>query len=109
FAASVRSRPAAPVVAVLGGRGGAGASVLAAGLAVTAAQAGHRVLLVDGDPLGGGLDLVPGWEDDDGVRWPELSDTSGRLAAGALIGALPRRGEPALLSFDRRARTGAAP
>ena len=109
FAASVRSRPAAPVVAVLGGRGGAGASVLAAGLAVTAAQAGHRVLLVDGDPLGGGLDLVLGWEDDDGVRWPELSDTSGRLDAGALIGALPGRGELALLSFDRRELAGASP
>src|SRR5262249_29180501 len=51
------------VVAVLGGRGGAGASVLAAGLAVTAGRAGLRALLVDADPLGGGVDLVLGWEE----------------------------------------------
>src|SRR6185369_11219568 len=44
------------VVAVLGGRGGAGASVFAAGLAVTAGRAGLRALLVDADPLGGGVD-----------------------------------------------------
>src|SRR5439155_20698900 len=48
------------VVAVLGGRGGAGASVLAAGLAVTAARGGLRALLVDADPLGGGVDLALG-------------------------------------------------
>jgi hypothetical protein len=50
------------VIAVLGGRGGAGASVLAAGLAVTAARAGLRTLLVDADPLGGGVDLAVGWD-----------------------------------------------
>jgi secretion/DNA translocation related CpaE-like protein len=90
------------VVAVLGGRGGAGASVLAAGLAVTAAGFGRRALLVDADPLGGGLDLVLGWEDDHGLRWPELAGASGRLDAGALVGALPARGDLAVLSFDRR-------
>lgn len=46
----------ARIVAVLGGRGGAGASILAGGLAVTAARARLRTLLVDADPLGGGLD-----------------------------------------------------
>ena len=53
---------AGQVVAVLGGRGGAGASVLAAGLAVTAAGAGRRALLIDADPLGGGVDLAVGWD-----------------------------------------------
>ena len=70
-----RPRPAAApprIVAVLGGRGGAGASVLAGGLAVTAARARLRTLLVDADPLGGGLDLVLGWEELDGLRWPAL-------------------------------------
>jgi secretion/DNA translocation related CpaE-like protein len=104
-----RAGPPAPVVAVLGGRGGAGASVLAAGLAVTAANAGHRALLVDADPLGGGLDLVLGWEDDSGVRWPELTGTSGRLDASSLVGALPGRGDLALLSFDRRELPSAPP
>src|SRR5262249_57553694 len=50
------------VVVVLGGRGGAGASVLAAGLAVTAARAGLQTVLVDADPLGGGVDLAVGWD-----------------------------------------------
>lgn len=92
----------APVVAVLGGRGGAGASVLAAGLAVTAASAGRRVLLVDADPYGGGMDLLLGWEDDRGLRWPELAGASGRLDSGTFVGALPARGDLAVLSFDRR-------
>lgn len=97
------------VVAVLGGRGGAGASVLAAGLAVTAANHGRRVLLVDADQFGGGLDLVLGWEDDRGLRWPELAGTSGRLDGTALVGALPGRGDLALLSFDRRDLTPVPP
>jgi secretion/DNA translocation related CpaE-like protein len=102
FASSQAGGAPGRVVAVLGGRGGAGASVLAAGLALTAATLGRRVLLVDADPLGGGLDLVLGWEDDHGLRWSELSRTSGRLDAPAMVGALPLRGELALLSFDRR-------
>lgn len=109
FAGCQDKQPAAPVVAVLGGRGGAGASVLAAGLAVTAANLGRRVLLVDADPYGGGLDLVLGWEDDHGLRWPELTGASGRLDAGSLVGALPGRGDLALLSFDRRELPTAPP
>jgi secretion/DNA translocation related CpaE-like protein len=89
------------VVAVLGGRGGAGASVFAAGLAVTAARAGWRTLLIDADPLGGGVDLVLGWESLDGLRWPALSETSGRVSPPALVEVLPRRGELVLLSWDR--------
>jgi secretion/DNA translocation related CpaE-like protein len=65
---------AGQLIAVLGGRGGAGASVLAAGLAVTIARAGRRALLIDADPLGGGVDLVVGWEARDGLRFPVLPD-----------------------------------
>ncbi|MBC7373777.1 MAG: hypothetical protein H7323_07290 [Frankiales bacterium] len=82
--------PAAAVVAVLGGRGGAGATTLACALAVTAARQGHPTLLLDGDPLGGGIDLVFGGERDRGVRWPDLGATRGRVPAAALTGALPR-------------------
>lgn len=89
------------VVAVIGGRGGAGASVLASGLAVTAKRAGLRTLLVDGDPLGGGLDLVLGWEQIDGLRWPALTRTDGRIDAAALVGSLPSRGGLVVLSWDR--------
>ncbi len=89
------------VVAVIGGRGGAGASVFAGGLAVTAARSGLRALLVDGDPLGGGLDLVLGWEQLEGLRWPALSEVDGRVDAPALVRALPSRGDLVLLSWDR--------
>jgi len=89
------------VVAVVGGRGGAGASVLATALAVTAARLGVRPLLVDADPLGGGLDLVVGGEDADGFRWPDLVGAFGRVSAPALHDALPRVGELCVLSWDR--------
>lgn len=51
------------VIAVVGGRGGAGSSVLACALALTGAAASQRVVLVDADPFGGGLDLVLGGEE----------------------------------------------
>ncbi|RZU51572.1 secretion/DNA translocation related CpaE-like protein [Krasilnikovia cinnamomea] len=89
------------VLAVIGGRGGAGASVLAGGLAVTAVSAGLRTLLVDADPLGGGIDLVLGWEQVDGLRWPALTGTGGRVDPPALLRALPHRGDLVLLSFAR--------
>jgi len=91
----------ARVIAVLGGRGGAGASVLAGGLAVTAARDGLRTLLVDADPFGGGLDLILGWEGVDGLRWPALAGAEGRLDPSALVRSLPQRGDLVMISFDR--------
>jgi secretion/DNA translocation related CpaE-like protein len=99
-AAEERGREAA-LVAVVGGRGGAGATTLACALSVTAARAGHRTLLVDGDPLGGGIDLLFGAEEQAGLRWPDLAGTRGRLAATALADALPRMSEVSVLSWDR--------
>jgi secretion/DNA translocation related CpaE-like protein len=89
------------VLAVIGGRGGAGTSVLAGGLAVTAVRAGHRALLIDADPLGGGLDLLLGWEQIDGLRWPSLAGAGGRVDPPTLFRALPQRGDLVLLSFAR--------
>ena len=91
----------AVLVAVLGGRGGAGATTLACALAVTAARTGRSVLLVDGDPLGGGLDLVFGGESERGLRWQELGTTRGRVPAAALAEALPRMAGLSVLSWDR--------
>ena len=78
------------MVAVLGGRGGAGATVLACGLAVTAVRTGRRALLVDGDPRRwarsrvrvGGVD---------GLRWPGLSHTAGLCGPRARRRAARRR------------------
>ncbi len=89
------------VVAVMGGRGGAGATTLAAALAVTAARAGHRTMLVDADPLGGGIDLVVGGEAASGLRWPQLSDAEGRVSARDLHDALPCVDGLVVLSWDR--------
>jgi len=95
-----RSRPA-PIVAVIGGRGGSGASTLAAALALVASDAGLVPLLVDADPLGGGLDLLLGVESMDGPRWPDLAGASGRLAGSSLRQALPRVGAVSFLSWHR--------
>ena len=57
------------VVAVMAGRGGAGASLFATALAQTASDA----LLIDADPWGGGIDLVLGSESEPGLRWPDLA------------------------------------
>jgi secretion/DNA translocation related CpaE-like protein len=74
------------LVAVGGSCGGAGASTLATAVALAAAPG---VLLVDGDPWGGGLDLLLGAERVDGLRWPDLSTLRGRVAGDALLAALP--------------------
>ena len=100
----VTSAPArATTVAVVPGRGGAGASTLACALAVTARRLRPdlRPLLVDGDPLGGGLDLLLGAEHTPGLRWPALAATRGRPAADELRGALPQVEGFSLLSWDR--------
>lgn len=89
------------VVGVLGGRGGAGASTLAAALAVTGLRRGLRTLLVDGDPLGGGIDLVLGGESAVGLRWPALVGSRGRVPGAALTAALPRIEDLTVLSWDR--------
>ncbi|HVX45144.1 MAG TPA: septum site-determining protein Ssd, partial [Mycobacteriales bacterium] len=76
------------ILCCIGGRGGAGASVLAAALAVTASR-DAPAFLIDLDPCSGGLDLTLGGEDSDGVRWPDLGRTSGRLSVPSLRDALP--------------------
>ncbi|MEY9214199.1 septum site determining protein [Thermobifida halotolerans] len=79
----------APLVAVVGGRGGAGASLLAVALALAGRRARLRTVLVDTDPLGGGLDLLLGAERVPGSRWEEFSDRQGRMVWSALRDALP--------------------
>ncbi len=101
--------PEGLLLAVVGGRGGAGATTLACALAVTAQRAGGGVLLVDGDRLGGGIDLVFGAEDELGLRWPDLAATRGRVRAGALAEALPRMAGLSVLSWDRGARAVVEP
>lgn len=85
-------------VAVIGGCGGAGASLLAAALAQTAGDA----LLLDLDPWGGGIDLLVGGESAPGLRWPDLALAGGRLNWPAIREALPRQQGVSVLSGTRR-------
>jgi secretion/DNA translocation related CpaE-like protein len=103
FGSCLDSARPAKSVAVVGGVGGCGASTFAAALAVTASDQQLATLLVDADPLGGGLDLLIGLDDSDGMRWADLAAASGRLAAPALRAALPRLREVSLLTWSRDA------
>jgi secretion/DNA translocation related CpaE-like protein len=105
--AGSRAAPAEPagppgaVWSVLSGCGGAGASVLAASLATVAAPFG-QTLLVEADPLGGGVDLLLGAERLGGLRWPDLSTAgTGPLPPTALRDALPRAHGVTILSAGR--------
>lgn len=98
--AQCRADAGALVIGLIGSVGGAGASTLACALAL-GAPAGEPCLLVDGDPLGPGLQTPLGWEEVAGARWPDLDRVQGRLRPGALAAALPARGDLMILSYDR--------
>ena len=106
---TLTARAPAPVLAVVGGRGGAGASTLAAALAVTAADRGLAVTLLDVDPLGGGLDLVLGAEGAPGLRWPDLRHAPGRLPAGVVAATAPRAAGVSFVGWERTAPAEVAP
>lgn len=91
----------ATVVSIVGGCGGAGASTFAGALAVSSSRADRSTLLIDADPLGGGIDMVLGGEEVTGLRWPDLAATSGRISGRSLRAALPRMSALSVLSWDR--------
>jgi secretion/DNA translocation related CpaE-like protein len=94
------SGPAGRLLGVVGGCGGAGASTFAVALAAAGATAGATTL-VDLDIWGGGLDLLVGLEHAAGLRWPDLRDARGVVAAAALYDGLPCAGALAVLSAAR--------
>lgn len=97
-----RSRSPEPgglVLGVTGGCGGAGATTAAAWIAQAAAGLGARVLLVDGDPWGGGLELALAAEEYPGLRWPDLSGASGSVDPLQLADSLPVAGGFSFLSW----------
>lgn len=85
-------------IGVIGGSGGAGATVFAAALAQMATSSG-RVLLVDADPIGAGIDRVLGLEAADGVRWDSMLQTTGRLSSRSLREALPHADRLSVLTW----------
>ncbi|AWB90999.1 septum site-determining protein Ssd [Aeromicrobium chenweiae] len=104
LASALDGRDEACVVSVVGGSGGAGASTLVAALAVVAGRRGFRSLAFDGDPLGGGLELVLGAERAPGLRWHDFAMTRGRIDAGSLADVLPVHHGTATLSWARDER-----
>ncbi len=92
------SRARGLTLGVVGGCGGAGASVFATALAQVASGSGPT-LLVDADAHGAGLDRLLGLEGDDGLRWEALEQTTGRLGARSLRDAVPRLGAMGVLTF----------
>lgn len=87
------------VLGITGGCGGAGATTASVWIAQAAARLGARVLLVDGDPWGGGLELVLAAEDAPGLRWPDFAEASGSIDPGQLLEALPGTGGFSFLSW----------
>ncbi|MBP2354397.1 secretion/DNA translocation related CpaE-like protein [Kribbella aluminosa] len=92
---------AALTLAFVGGCGGAGSTTLAVAVAVLGNRRGFRTMLIDGDPLGGGIELALGIERDPGDRWPKLLNASGRVSAAALRSALPSVDGLTVLSWDQ--------
>lgn len=93
----------APVVGVVGGCGGVGASTFASALALAAADVVPAVTLVDADPLGSGLEALVG-VDEGGAAWSSLMESTGRLGSRALRAALPGRGGVAVLGWGAGGR-----
>ncbi len=79
----------APVVGVVAGVGGAGATVLATAVAEVAAR-GRDVVLLDADPGGPGIEHVLALDPGDGVLdWSGLRRLTGRVDSGSLVARLP--------------------
>lgn len=86
-----------PVLGVLSGCGGAGASTLAALLAFALPR---PALLIDCDPLGGGIDVLLGCERLSGPRWQQVRLRGGPLDPLALMDVLPRWCDVGFLAAD---------
>lgn len=85
------------MIGVVGGSGGVGASTFAAVLAWAAVSG----VLVDLDPVGGGVDVLLGIEHEPGARWSGLRLEGGRLDPEVLSGGLPRWAGVPVLAADR--------
>jgi secretion/DNA translocation related CpaE-like protein len=97
------------IVAVVGARGGAGATSFAVAYALAAARAGHRTMLVDADPYGGGVDLALGAAQGAGPGWQDFVDGAQPVPGDALATVLPRFAEVTVLAWSERPPGGSVP
>lgn len=104
--AATHSRAPAPIVSVVGGRGGAGASLLTVALALAGARAGRTTALLDTDPLGCGADLYLGCDDTGrDTGWGDLVNRQGRMRWHDLRPGLPGTTGVSVLTWARRSGT----
>ncbi len=85
-----------PLIGVIGGRGGVGASTFVAALASVAG----RGVLIDLDVLGGGIDVLLGIEHEPGARWSRVRLEGGRLDPVVLANGLPHWRGVSVLAAD---------
>lgn len=103
FAVVGESRPA-PTVSVIGGRGGAGASLLTVALALAGERAGRSTALLDADPLGCGPDIYLGCDhtpQSPRTGWNDLVNQRSRTPWRALRDGLPHAGLVDVLTWAR--------
>lgn len=93
------------ILGVVSGSGGAGCSTLAAALGVQAAALGGTAVVVDGDPVCGGLQVTTGVEHLPGHRWAELAEVDGVVDGSRLRERLPQADGCAVLSGGRVSST----
>ena len=91
----------APVVVVVGGSGGAGASVLTAALARTAVSQELHCYALDLDPGGCGLQTTLGADRLRGVGWHDLGSAMGRIPVDILRRELPMLDGVRLLAWTQ--------
>ena len=109
------ARAPAPTVSVVGGRGGAGSSLLGVAIALAGERAGRSTALLDTDPLGCGCDIYLRCDDtgpDDRTGWGDLLVRHGRVHWRDLREGLPGTPRVSVLTWTRRsgpARTGSLP
>jgi len=92
-----------PVIGVLAGCGGAGASLFAAVLAGCAAERDGHAFLIDCDPTAGGIDVLLGCEQLPGPRWGQVQLAGGVLDPTVLSDSLPRWQQVSFLAADSAA------
>ena len=102
------TNPPAVVVGVIGGAGGAGASVLAAALARVSSWT-QPTLLIDADPLGAGSDRLFGLEFAEGARWDSLVGVHGRLSGWSMRDSLLNDDGLSLMCFPQTGSVSLTP
>jgi len=89
------------LIVVVGSRGGAGASCLAAAIAQALQGQTGRCILVDLCDGGAGIEVLLGIEGEPGARWPEMAAARGEIDGSELVLALPQWQGVPVLSFSR--------